>query len=192
MTSRTMSSRLLPGGGEPDPYLAGARPTEYRRGVAVSVGANFVGISVRWSRRAALKAVEPEGRASPAEAWAHWKEAARGFKCEDLAHGQPGRQSGHPHRALDSWSTAARRSHRRHLADYVSETQLVERRQARQSSGSFVVRLRSAPVLGHLRRFGGRYRGAILRISIPYSPLKTHRSRGVHDLSPGYRVTSAY
>lgn len=27
----------LPGGGEPEPYLAGSRVTEYRRGVIVSV-----------------------------------------------------------------------------------------------------------------------------------------------------------
>jgi hypothetical protein len=38
------------------------------------------------ARLAALKAVEPAGRASPAEAWAHWKEAAAGFKCEEMAH----------------------------------------------------------------------------------------------------------
>ena len=39
------------------------------------------------ARIAALKAVEPEGRASPAEAWAHWKETITGFKCEETAHG---------------------------------------------------------------------------------------------------------
>jgi hypothetical protein len=39
------------------------------------------------ARLSALKAVEPEGRASPAEAWAHWKETASGFKCEEVAHG---------------------------------------------------------------------------------------------------------
>jgi hypothetical protein len=39
------------------------------------------------ARLAALKAVEPQGRASPAEAWAHWKETAGGFKCEEVAHG---------------------------------------------------------------------------------------------------------
>jgi hypothetical protein len=78
---------LLPGGGEPDPYLAGAQATEYRRGVAVSVDTNFVGISDRRSRRPALKAAEPEGGASPAEEWAHWKETSGGFKCEELAHG---------------------------------------------------------------------------------------------------------
>jgi hypothetical protein len=40
------------------------------------------------ARLEALKAVEPQGRASPAEAWAHWKQtAAAGFKCEENAHG---------------------------------------------------------------------------------------------------------
>jgi hypothetical protein len=39
------------------------------------------------ARLAALKAVEPEGRASPAEAWEHWKQTANGFKCEEAAHG---------------------------------------------------------------------------------------------------------
>jgi hypothetical protein len=39
------------------------------------------------ARLAALKAVEPEGRASPAEPWAHWKETTEGFKCEQAAHG---------------------------------------------------------------------------------------------------------
>jgi hypothetical protein len=38
------------------------------------------------ARLAALKAVEPEGRASPAEAWAQWKETAIGFKCEGGEH----------------------------------------------------------------------------------------------------------
>jgi hypothetical protein len=71
----------------PSPNLAGARATEYRRGVAVSVDANFVGISDRRSWRAPLKALEPERRASPAEAWAHWKDISGGFKCEELAHG---------------------------------------------------------------------------------------------------------
>jgi hypothetical protein len=39
------------------------------------------------ARLAALKAVVPEGRASPAEAWAHWKETVAGFKCEENAYG---------------------------------------------------------------------------------------------------------
>jgi hypothetical protein len=41
----------------------------------------------RQARLAAPKAVEPKGRASPAEAWASWKETSGGFKCEELAHG---------------------------------------------------------------------------------------------------------
>ena len=36
------------------------------------------------ARLAALKAVDPEGRASPAEAFDHWR---FGFKCEEEAHG---------------------------------------------------------------------------------------------------------
>jgi hypothetical protein len=36
------------------------------------------------ARLAALKAVEPEGRASPAEAFDHWR---YGFKCEGGEHG---------------------------------------------------------------------------------------------------------
>jgi len=39
------------------------------------------------ARLAALKAVEPDGSASPAEAWEHWKQTAAGFKCEESAHG---------------------------------------------------------------------------------------------------------
>jgi len=37
------------------------------------------------ARLAALKAVEPEGRASPAEAWAHWKEPMAGFLSSSSA-----------------------------------------------------------------------------------------------------------
>ena len=36
------------------------------------------------ARLAALKAVDPEGGASPAEAFDHWR---FGFKCEENAHG---------------------------------------------------------------------------------------------------------
>jgi hypothetical protein len=39
------------------------------------------------ARIEALKAVEPEGRASPAEAWEHWRANMAGFKCEENAHG---------------------------------------------------------------------------------------------------------
>lgn len=43
----------LPGGGEPAPYLAGSRVTEYRRGVIVSVdidpGAHADGVSIKRS-----------------------------------------------------------------------------------------------------------------------------------------------
>lgn len=39
------------------------------------------------ARLAALKAVEPEGCATAAEAWAHWKDVTAGFKCEETAHG---------------------------------------------------------------------------------------------------------
>lgn len=43
----------LPGGGEPEPYLAGSRVTEYRRGVVVGVdidpGVPANGVSIRRS-----------------------------------------------------------------------------------------------------------------------------------------------
>jgi hypothetical protein len=38
------------------------------------------------ARLVALKAVEPAGRASPAEAWAQWQITSQ-FKCEESAHG---------------------------------------------------------------------------------------------------------
>jgi hypothetical protein len=68
---------------EGDP--ARARATHRKADAALGI-AWWNAMSER-ARLAALKAVEPEGGASPAEAWAHWKETAGGFKCEEAVHG---------------------------------------------------------------------------------------------------------
>jgi hypothetical protein len=38
------------------------------------------------ARLAALRSVEPEGRASASEAWQYWKATTAGFKCEEVTH----------------------------------------------------------------------------------------------------------
>jgi hypothetical protein len=63
-------------------------PNSIKRATAdESLGIAWWNAMTERARLQALKAVEPEGRASPADAWAHWKETAAGFKCEETAHG---------------------------------------------------------------------------------------------------------
>jgi hypothetical protein len=39
------------------------------------------------ARLEALRAVEPDGKVSPAEAWEHWRATTAAVKCEETAHG---------------------------------------------------------------------------------------------------------
>jgi hypothetical protein len=67
--------------------MANANTTVPVEAVDAALGIAWWNAMTHQARLTALKAVDPEGRASPAEAWAQWKETAVGFKCEENAHG---------------------------------------------------------------------------------------------------------
>lgn len=52
-----------------------------------ALGMTWWNAMTKQARLAALRAVEPNGRASADEAWQHWKRTTAGFKCEEVAHG---------------------------------------------------------------------------------------------------------